>query len=56
MKILRMQAYQTPLDLVEKENTVKITQLFVQRNAKDLGLEIVVSFQANAEIRESSAS
>ena len=56
VKILRMQAYQIPLDLVEKENTVKITQLFVQRNAKDHGLGIVVSFQANAEIRESSVS
>ena len=51
-----MQEYHRPLDLVEKENTVKITQLSVQRNAKDHGLGIVASFQANAEIQESNAS
>ena len=55
MRILR--GMLAPLELVEKENIVNVTQLFVNlRNVEDLGMGRSVPFQANAEIRELSAS
>ena len=56
MVVVKMLSRPTPLENVKNDNYVKSTQLFVKRNAEDLGLGKNVPFQANAGTRELNAS